>query len=71
MLLEASYYAASCIILGFKQNSFNKKFIKQFYEKPCQNTIGKQLRIHYIISLIFERFKAKDWDTLFQIVKTI
>jgi geranylgeranyl reductase family protein len=70
MLLEAAKYAATCIFTCFKNNNFSKRNIKYYYEKPCQGSIGKQLRIHYIISLIFESFKAEEWDTLFQIVKT-
>ncbi len=70
MLLEAAKYAATCIIKCAKLNNFSKRYTKKYYQKPCQSTIGKQLRVHYIISLIFENFKSEDWDILFQIVKS-
>jgi len=70
MLLTASKYAASCIKKCFKNIEFSKKFIKKYYEKPCKATIGKQLKMHFIIRTFFETLNGKDYDTLFQIVKT-
>ncbi len=70
MLLIASKYAAYCIQRCFKMNKFSKKFVKKYYEKPCMATVGKQLKIHYIISKIFEKFTNSDFETFFQIVKT-
>lgn len=69
MLLTAAKLASKCINLCFKQNNFSKKFIKKYYEKQCRNTIGKELKLHYIIRLILERFKSKDFDTFFKIIK--
>ncbi|MHA1292149.1 MAG: NAD(P)/FAD-dependent oxidoreductase [Promethearchaeota archaeon] len=70
MLLSAAKLAAYCIKRCFKENNFSKKFIRKYYERPCLDTIGKQLKVHYIISIIFETFSTKDFDTFFQIIKT-
>jgi flavin-dependent dehydrogenase len=70
MLLTAAKYAAFCIKTCFKNNNFSKKYIKKLYEIPCKSTIGKQLKIHFIIRLFFEIFSNEDYNTLFQIVKT-
>ena len=70
MLLEAAKYAAACIIRCFIVQDFSKRNIKRYYERVCQRTIGKQLKVHFIISSIFESFNPEHWDQLFQIVKT-
>jgi len=70
MLLTAAKYAASCISKSFKINDFTQKHIKKYYEAPCRATIGRQLKIHYIIRTIFATLEANDFDTFFQIVKT-
>ena len=69
MLLTSAKYAASCIIKCFKTNNFSKKFIKRNYERPCASTVGKQLKIHYIIRNLLEYFTIKDYDKFFQIIK--
>ena len=51
-------------------NKFSKKYIEKLYEKPCKATIGKQLKVHFLIRTFFEMFASEDYDTLFQIVKT-
>ncbi len=70
MLLSASKIAAICIIKCFKENNFSKNFIKRNYERICARTIGKQLKINYLIRIIFENFNSNDFDELFKIIKT-
>lgn len=70
MLLTAAKYAASSIIKSFKLNDFSQKHFKKYYEIPCKSTIGRQLKIHFIIRAIFASFEAVDFDTFFQIVKS-
>ncbi len=69
MLLTSAKYAASCIIKCFKTNNFSKKFIKRNYERPCASTVGKKLKIHYIIRNLLEYFTIKDYDKFYQIIK--
>lgn len=69
-LLVASNYAANCIIECFKNDNFSKKIIRKYYERPCSLTIGKQLKIHYLIRAVLERLNHKDFDNLFKIIKT-
>ncbi len=70
MLLTAAKYAAICIQTCFKIKKFSKSFIKKYYEIPCKSTIGKELKIHYLIRVILKDFNDKDFARLFQIVKT-
>ncbi len=69
MLLTAAKYAAFCIKNCFKNNRFSKRYIEKLYEEPCKATIGKQLKVHFLIRTFFETFTDADYDMLFQIVK--
>lgn len=68
MLLTASKYAASTINICFKQNNFSKRIIQKYYEKPCNKTIGIQLKFHYLISKVLERFDEEDFNIAFKII---
>jgi digeranylgeranylglycerophospholipid reductase len=68
-LLTAAHYAADCIRTCIKTNNFSKQIIKKHYEKPCQLTIGKELKIHYLIRAILERLDNKGFKKLFEIIK--
>ena len=69
MLLTAAKHASNCVKLSFKHNNFSKRFIKKHYEKLCLRTIGKELKLHYIIRLILERLTSEDFEVFFKIVK--
>ncbi|MFX0082477.1 MAG: NAD(P)/FAD-dependent oxidoreductase [Candidatus Hodarchaeota archaeon] len=69
-LLTATKYAANCIKNCFKNDNFSRKIIKRYYENPCFSTIGKQLKIHYLIRVVIERLRNKDFARLFKIIKT-
>ncbi|MFX1308623.1 MAG: hypothetical protein ACFE8C_02920 [Promethearchaeota archaeon] len=70
MLLTAAKYAANCVKKCFEYNNFSRKLIKKIYERPCRSIIGKELKIHYIIRAFLEKFTEKDFERLFQIIKT-
>jgi flavin-dependent dehydrogenase len=69
MLLTAAKIASNCVNLCFKNEDFSKGFIKKYYEKPCSLTIGRELKLHYLIRLILEKFKDKDFENFFSIIK--
>jgi len=69
MLLTAAKYASNCVNLCFKNENFSRGFIKKYYEKPCSQTIGRELKLHYLIRLILEKFKDKDFEIFFKIIK--
>ncbi|MFX1494179.1 MAG: hypothetical protein ACFFBZ_07855 [Promethearchaeota archaeon] len=70
MLLTAAKLASNCIKTCFIENDFSKSFIKKKYAKPCQFSIGKELKTHYLIRLILERFSNNDFETFFKVVNT-
>ncbi|MBY9010644.1 MAG: hypothetical protein KGD74_12325, partial [Candidatus Lokiarchaeota archaeon] len=69
MLLTAAKYASNCVNLCLKYGNFSKRFIKKYYEKPCSQTIGRELRLHFLIRLILENFREKDFETFFKLIK--
>ncbi|NVM45791.1 MAG: NAD(P)/FAD-dependent oxidoreductase [Candidatus Lokiarchaeota archaeon] len=69
MLLTAAKHASKCVNLCFKDGNFSKKFIKKNYEKPCSHTIGRELKLHYLIRLVLAKFKDKDFEVFFKIIK--
>ena len=70
MLLTAAKVAANGIRTSFNLNNFTNKILKLNYEKPCKKLIGKELKIHYIIRRILEKFGPDDYDTIFTILQT-
>lgn len=69
MLLICAKYAANCIIKCFKMENFSSSFIRRFYQRPCRFTVGKQLKIHYLIRKVLELFTNHDYEKLFQMIK--
>ncbi len=70
MLLTAAKYAAYCIKKCFKHNQFSRSYIKKYYENPCKSTIGKELKIHYLIRILLEKFTDSDFKKIFRIIKS-
>ena len=70
MLLTAAEVAAKAIRISFNLNNFSDKILKLNYEKPCKKLIGIELKIHYVIRRILEKFGPNDYDTVFSILKS-
>jgi len=70
ILLTAAKFAAYCIKQCFMYNKFSRKLIKKYYQYPCRITIGKELKIHYLIRAFLEKFSENDFEKVFQIIKT-
>ncbi|MFW9829172.1 MAG: NAD(P)/FAD-dependent oxidoreductase [Candidatus Thorarchaeota archaeon] len=69
MLLTAAKYAAYCIKKCFKNNNFSAKSIRKYYQNQCNITIGKELKIHFIIRAFLENMTDKDFKNVFKIIK--
>lgn len=70
MLLTATKYAAICIKECFNIQNFSKKIINKYYGRACNSSIGKELKMHFLIRAILEKFKVKHYMKLFEIMKT-
>jgi len=69
MLLTAAKYASNCIHRCFEDDNFSRRIIQKYYEKPCSQTIGRELKLHFIIRLILENFNSSDFVIFFKIIK--
>jgi geranylgeranyl reductase family protein len=69
MLLIAANIAAKCILKCFQTNNYSKKFIRKHYQKPCEATIGKELKLHYIVRTILKNFTNQDYYKIYNIMK--
>lgn len=69
MLISAAKIAHKCIVGCFTQSDFSRCFIRKHYEKPCRKTIGRQLKIHYILRLIIEELTDDEFKQIFQILR--
>jgi len=69
MLLTAAKYASNCIHRCFEEDNFSKRIIQKYYEKPCSQTIGRELKLHFILRLILENFNNSDFEIFFKIIK--
>lgn len=69
MLITAAKIASKCIQKAFNAKDFSKKFLKNHYELPCKKSIGRELKIHFLIRKILELFDKNDFDSFFKIVK--
>jgi len=68
MLLNAAKYAARCILKSFNNKNFSKKFIRKHYQTPCEPFLGRELKIHFLIRLIFQNCSNQDIEELFNII---
>lgn len=69
MLLTAAKTAKLAISQAIKSNNFSEKFLRKTYEKPLKNTIGIDLKIHYVIRLLLTRFTTEDFNEIFLIYR--
>lgn len=70
MLLSAAKVASEAIINGCDKNSFSEKLLTRYYEKdPEIRRLKIELKIHYFIRLILQRFTSNDFDRFFYLYK--
>lgn len=68
-LLTAAKHAANCINECVKNDIYNRKEIKKYYESPCRTIIGRELKIHFLIRAVLTRLHNKEFIKLFKIAK--
>ncbi len=68
MLLIAAKFAAKCIIKCFQFHDFSKNFIRKHYEKLCVSSIGKDLKLHYLVRIVLKHFKNKNFHEIYKII---
>jgi flavin-dependent dehydrogenase len=68
MLLIAAKFAALTILKSVRHQNFSERFIEKHYEKPCKASIGRELKIHYIVHTIITHFSNKDFNHIYRIL---
>ncbi|MCP4762184.1 MAG: geranylgeranyl reductase family protein [archaeon] len=70
MLLSAAKIAQEVIIQSIKTNNFSESFLRKYYEShPKMLYLKIQLKIHYLIRIILQRFTTENWNLIFHIVQ--
>ena len=64
MLVLAAQIAAPALIEAVESGQFSRSFLYQNYQEPCENTIGRELKIHYLLRSLIKRFTAREWDQI-------
>lgn len=48
---------------------YTREALEKHYVRPCKRSIGRQLKIHYVLRRLFARFTAADWDRILYLYK--
>jgi digeranylgeranylglycerophospholipid reductase len=69
MLITAAKYATRAIKQCLLKNDYSGKILKKYYQEPLDQTIGKELKIHYLIRVILEHFTTDDYLKFISIIR--
>ncbi len=69
MLVSAAKILSISIKKAILLDNYSKMFFINEYEKPIQKTIGRELKIHYLIRLLLLRLNSKEFNDLFKLVQ--
>lgn len=62
--LLSAEVAASSVLKAYEYSTFSKSFFINNYQKPWSKSIGRELKIHYFIRRLMNKFNYKDYDLL-------
>lgn len=65
MLLIAAKIAYRSILRSFREKNYSKDFFQTHYEKPCKATIGKEMKIHYLVRMMLKLFTLQDYHMIY------
>ncbi len=70
MLVSAAKIAAQALIKAVGGNQYSGAFFQQEYQTPCEQSIGRELKVHYLIHTILKRLTPSDWDKIIGLLNT-
>ncbi len=70
MLVSAAKIAARTLIQAVESNQYASSFFQQEYQIPCEDTIGRQLKVHYLIHSFLKRLTPTDWDKIINLLNS-
>lgn len=70
MLVSAAKIAARALLKAVEENQYSRSFFQQEYQVPCEDTIGRELKVHYLIHSVLKRLTPADWDKIIDLLNT-
>ncbi len=70
MLVSAAQIAARALVKAVEAGQYSAAFLQQEYQIPCEESIGRELKIHYLIHSFLRRLGPTDWDRLIELIDT-
>lgn len=67
--LLSSEIAAKSVVKAYKEKNFDSGFWKKNYYNIWKKTVGKELKIHFLIRRALNKFNEKDYDKLIDFIK--
>lgn len=67
--LLSAEIAANAVIKAYKENDFSSGFWRKNYYNIWKKTVGKELKMHYLIRKALNKFNEKDYDKLVNFAK--
>jgi flavin-dependent dehydrogenase len=67
MLMSAAKILNKAIYLALKAEKFTSKFFAKYYQRPFRKTLGRELKIHFIIRLILMTLEPEDYRQFFSL----
>ncbi|MHA1730632.1 MAG: geranylgeranyl reductase family protein [Promethearchaeota archaeon] len=66
MHLSAGRILADAVDLIHERHggNYSKRLLERYYQRPCDRSVGRQLKVHYLIRVLLNGFTAADWDYL-------
>jgi flavin-dependent dehydrogenase len=64
MLVLAAQLAAPALVQAVENSQYSGSFFYDNYQVPCEVSIGRELKIHYLLRSLIKRFSAHEWDQI-------
>jgi digeranylgeranylglycerophospholipid reductase len=69
MLVSAAQIAARALTKAVEGAQYSSSFLQQEYQFPCEESIGHELKIHYLLHSFLKRLTPGDWDKLIELLR--
>ncbi|WP_371805636.1 lycopene cyclase family protein [Candidatus Lokiarchaeum ossiferum] len=70
MLVSAAKILAPAISLAISQKNFSHNFLYHHYERKVRKSIGRELKLHYIIRILLEALAPHEFNYFFHLYTT-
>jgi len=67
MLISAAQIAANALMKAIEREQYSRAHFMNEYQIPCEESIGRELKVHYLLHSLLRRFKQSDWEKIFKL----